>query len=259
MNKIAIALSLLLYSVVTYSQSELSERDQIGFFRLPDQRGINMFETPPQDSLPFDDVKLRLGGDFTIQYQGLSHSNGADEGSSNELIELGTGFNLATANMNFDVALEEGIRMNVVVYLSSRHHPEAWVKGGYLQIDKLTILNNDFIDKLMKNVTLKIGHMEINYGDAHFRRTDNARALYNPFVGNYIMDAFDTEVGMEAYFQKNGWLIMLAGSNGTVKPDVTNTSADPAIYGKIGYDKQLNEKLRVRLTSSCSSPSSFNT
>ena len=39
--------------------------------------------------------------------------------------------------------------------------------------------------------------MEINYGDAHFRRSDNGNAIYNPFVGNYIMDAFTTEIGGE--------------------------------------------------------------
>jgi hypothetical protein len=40
---------------------------------------------------------------------------------------------------------------------------------------------------LFEIVTVKVGHMEINYGDAHFRRSDNGNALYNPFVGNYIM------------------------------------------------------------------------
>lgn len=54
--------------------------------------------------------------------------------------------------------------------------------------------------------------MENNYGDAHFRRSDNAQAIYNPFVGNLIMDAFTTEVGAELYYRKNGlsvWLVSL--------------------------------------------------
>jgi hypothetical protein len=47
------------------------------------------------------------------------------------------------------------------------------------------------LETLMKYVALKVGHFEINYGDAHFRRTDNGNAMYNPFVGNLIMDAFN--------------------------------------------------------------------
>ena len=37
---------------------------------------------------------------------------------------------------------------------------------------------------LFEIVTVRVGHMEINYGDAHFRRSDNGNAMYNPFVGN---------------------------------------------------------------------------
>ena len=54
---------------------------------------------------------------------------------------------------------------------------------------------------LMQIATLRVGHLEINYGDAHFRRSDNGNALYNPFVGNYIMDAFTTEIGGEVYLK----------------------------------------------------------
>ena len=53
----------------------------------------------------------------------------------------------------------------------------------------------------MQIVTVRVGHFEINYGDAHFRRSDNGNAIYNPFVGNYIMDAFTTEIGGEVYLK----------------------------------------------------------
>ena len=68
------------------------------------------------------------------------------------------------------------------------------MKDGFLQIDESPV---EFapLQAIMKIVTIKVGHMEINYGDAHFRRSDNGNALYNPFVGNYIMDAFTTEIG----------------------------------------------------------------
>jgi hypothetical protein len=107
------------------------------------------------------------------------------------------------------------------------------------------------VDKLMENVTIKVGHMEVNYGDAHFRRTDNGNAMYNPFVGNLIMDAFTTEIGAEVYFQKNGFLGMVAMSGGEIQGGITRPKdREPVIYSKLGYDKQLNDQVRVRLTGS---------
>ena len=63
----------------------------------------------------------------------------------------------------------------------------------------------------MKYTTMKVGHFEINYGDSHFRRSDNGNAMYNPFVGNYILDAFTTEIGAEVYARSNGLIAMLGG------------------------------------------------
>ena len=60
----------------------------------------------------------------------------------------------------------------------------------------------------MEIVTVTVGHFEINYGDAHFRRSDNGNAIYNPFVGNYIMDAFTTEIGAEVYLEADGVIAM---------------------------------------------------
>jgi hypothetical protein len=107
-----------------------------------------------------------------------------------------------------------------------------------------------FLEDLMQKVTIKIGHMENNYGDAHFRRTDNGHALYNPFVGNLIMDSFTTEVGGEVYYQTDGWIGMLGFTNGRLNQSVSNTATKGAFLGKVGYDKQISEDLRFRLTGS---------
>ena len=50
--------------------------------------------------------------------------------------------------------------------MASHHHYETWVKGGYVQVDKVGFLKSEWLDKVWKNLTLKAGHMEINYGDA---------------------------------------------------------------------------------------------
>jgi len=216
-------------------------------YRQPDQRGVNVFESPKDSVLSFDGVQVRIGGSSTLQFQAVDHENSG----AVELIEIGDNFNLATANLDLDVVLAKGIRMHLRTYLSSRHHPEPYVKGGYFQIDNLDFISPGFLDEAMKYMTIKVGHMENNYGDAHFRRTDNAQAMHNPFVGNLIMDAFTTEVGGEVYFRKNGFLGMFGLTNGKLNQAVNNPgTTGVSLLAKLGYDTQLNDDLRLRLTGS---------
>jgi hypothetical protein len=94
---------------------------------------------------------------------------------------------------------------------------------------------------------------EFNYGDAHYRRTDNARAIYNPFVGNYIMDAFSTEAFGEVTVQANGFIGVIGITNGKLNQSVVvndNTDNKLSFFGKLGYDNQFNEDFRLRLTGS---------
>ncbi|MBN8587891.1 MAG: hypothetical protein J0L94_06165 [Rhodothermia bacterium] len=233
-------------------------------YRPYDKDGLNVFETPKQVTNWTGDVKVRLGGSFTQQYQHLSHSSAFFTDANNDkvndnLYNLAPGFNLATANLNVDVWLADGVRMNLVTYLSARHHNEAWVKGGYIQFDKLPFIKSDAVDKLMENVTIRVGHNELNYGDGHYRRTDNGNAVYNPFVGNYILDAFNTEIGGEVTYQKNGLLADFAMTTGAIngvitRPAATTNDPDnsrkPAYIGKLGFDKQLNDDFRIRATGS---------
>lgn len=101
----------------------------------------------------------------------------------------------------------------------------------------------------MKYTTIKIGHNEINYGDAHFRRSDNANALTNPFVGNLLMDAYATMVFAEVYYQRDGFITMVGATNGRLNQNA-NSGTSPSLYAKLGYDKQINPDLRVRFTGS---------
>jgi hypothetical protein len=93
--------------------------------------------------------------------------------------------------------------------------------------------------------------MEINYGDAHYRRNDGGNTMYNPFIENNLMDAFNTEIGGELYWQKSGVLAMVGITDGEIQGSVTKSKdRAPSIYGKIGYDKIYSEQTRVRLTGS---------
>ncbi|MDP4291064.1 MAG: hypothetical protein Q8908_08285 [Bacteroidota bacterium] len=227
-----------------------------------DKTGLNVFETPKVDTLQYTGLKIKIGGAFTQSWQSLqdSHSyvpvNGVDP---NKLVALAPGFNTANANLYFNVQLGDGILLNLTQYLSSRHHNETWVKGGFIQFDKLPFLHSAFVDNLMKYTTIKVGHMEINYGDAHFRRSDNGNSIYNPFIENNIMDEFATEIGMEVDVQHNGFLAVGGVTNGEIKGDELKATAypggsdgkhHPTFLGKIGFDKKLADNVRLRVTGS---------
>lgn len=208
------------------------------------------FEPSKADTSTFDGVKVKVGGDFALQFQSLTHSSEIDT-----LYELKPNLNLPTANLNLDVALYDGLKMHMRTYLSSRHHNEAWVKGGHMQVDKLDFISEGFLSNIMELVSIRVGLDEINYGDAHFRRSDNAEAINNPFVGNYIMDAFSTEAFGEITVQKSGIIGVLGVSNGKLNQNVTvtkryNGDNKLSLYGKLGYDKQISDDFRARLTAS---------
>ena len=139
-------------------------------YRPEDKRGINIFEAPKDESVPYSGFKLQWGAAFTQQFQGLDHSNTAAPRlvttngvttDANKLIRIGHGPNNAVANLYLNGQLAKGIRVQTTMFTSARHHQETWVKDGYLLIDASPIdwtpLNN-----IMKYVTVKAGHFEIN-------------------------------------------------------------------------------------------------
>jgi hypothetical protein len=231
-------------------------RNLIQYFRPYDQRGLNVFETSKVAGPTYRGFALQIGAAFTQQFQNLSHENtaaprvvgGVDQ---NRLKEIGPGFNNATANLFLDAQLAKGIRVSMTSYLSSRHHNETWVKDGFLQIDASPI-RHPVLDRLMQDLTLKVGHFEVNYGDFHYRRTDNGQALWNPFVGNLVLESFTTEVGGELQYKpRNGFLATVAVTNGEIRGTTANPKERTATYiGKVGFDRTWRDGVRTRLTGS---------
>jgi hypothetical protein len=239
-------MSAILFMI--FVQTAYGQRADLQYYRQPGQQGVNVFETSKTDTVAYEGMALRLGGGFALQFQGLSQSN-----SEGTLAELGKDFNLPTANLNIDAQLFDGVRMHLRTYLSARHHNESWVKGGHLQIDKLDFIRPGFMEGIMKYTTIRVGLDEFNYSDTHFRRSDNAQALYNPFVENFIMDAFSTEAFGEVTVQKSGFLAVIGLTNGKLNQNVVVTDKSdnkPSFFGKLGYDKQISDDLRLRLTGS---------
>src|SRR5450432_1347884 len=261
--------NLMVLSFMIAGSSTMAQHQQMQFFRPTDKNGLNVFETTKDDSASFHKLKVQVGGNFEQTFQALRDQNTAQPltqtgftGNVNSLIPLTNGFDLAMANLNIDAQLSDGIRVSLTTYLASRHHEDTWVKGGYIQFDKLLFLHSQLVDNLMKSVTIKIGQFDVDYGDQHYRRSDGGNTIYNPFVENYIMDEFATELGGEIYFHHKSGLFAMGGvTNGELNPTVVAATKidsatgivnhySAAFHGKLGFDKQITKDLRFRLTGS---------
>jgi hypothetical protein len=198
-----------------------------------------------------DSLKVKIGADFAMQFQAITHH------ADSALIPLGAALNLPAANLNVNAYLARGVKVNLEIYLSSRHHNETWVKGGYLLFDRLPFLKSD---RIMDHLSIKVGVTELNYGDAHFRRSDNGKVITNAFVGNYVLDAFTTAPALEIMYRNSGLLVMGGMTSGNLDPEIASYNSttrkytalnivdELAYYGKIGFDKQFGESYRLRLT-----------
>ncbi len=247
----------------------LAQFQKINNIRPYDKTGINVFEDPKDTATTFEGLKLKFGAGFTQQFQNLKHENpGALNNkvgsfspavAGNKLKDITAGFQTAQANLYMDVQLADGIRLNITSYLSGKHHNETWVKGGYIQFDKLPF-QGQFWDDIMKIATVKIGHFEVDYGDEHYRRSDGGNAIYNPFMEGNIVDEFATEIGGQVMLRKNGLFGTLAVTNGMIKGNIdslyaaSNPDGDlhksPSILLKGGFDKQLMKDVRIRVSGS---------
>ena len=268
-NKMNLYRQVLTFAFLVSAFSGMAQRQQMQYFRPNDKNGLNGFETKKDDTTSFQHLKVKVGGNFEQSYQMLRDKNTAlpmteagFSGNVNSLIPLTNGFDLAMANLNIDAQLSDGIRVNLTTYLSSRHHEDTWVKGGYIQFDKLLFMHSSLIDRVMQRVTIKIGQFDVDYGDQHYRRTDGGNTIYNPFVENYIMDEFATELGGEVYYHHPSGLFVMGGiTNGELDPTVIAANKidsatgqmnrySAAFHGKLGYDMQIAPDFRLRLTGS---------
>ncbi|MDX1940239.1 MAG: hypothetical protein SFU99_06780 [Saprospiraceae bacterium] len=291
---------LTVIMLVSFAAQSFAQQPELQYYRPWDKTGINTFEPSKKAEQPaYTGFKIRIGGSFTQDYQSLEHSNtptykavsATDARNTNYLYGVATnnvvggkntwllnagdsttaklsGFNLAMANLNLDFQIEDGIRVCLENYMSSRHHSEFWVKGGYIQIDKLPMFGNPqwFSDYLR----VKIGHFQPNFGDMQFRRTDGGNTMYNPFVENLILDAFSTEIGGEVYvFPTNNFMLMAGMTSGFINGNVekyaevpvgSNKEAikkNPSVFFKAAFDKQFENDFRFRLSASMYNNSSI--
>lgn len=222
------------------------------------QKFENTFEAPKDTSAFKGKPEVSFNTDLTFNYQGLSQE--FDVAAATDEITLQQGLSLPQANFDINAKVMSGFNVKLETMLSSHHHNETYVKGGYATIDNLDFIAPGFASDFMKNTTIKVGVDDINFGDDHFRRSDNADVMRNPFVHNTGVESYMQAPHLEIYYRMPtiNSLVMFGVTNGQVNPDDVSeshaagkgSSNRPAGYAKFAFDSQLNDALRVRLSES---------
>ena len=215
---------------------------------------MNVFETTKTPGVEYTGFKLDIGASFTAQVQDTAHENTATPllvGGihTNKLADIGFGFNNSTANLYLNAQLAPGIRVALTSYLSSRHHNETWVKDGYIQMDESPI--DTAALELFADRHGPCG----SHGD-QLRRCAlppqrQRQCALQPVRRQLHHGRFTTEVGGEVYLKTSSVVAMGAITGGEIRGTVVNPGQrGPAFIGKLGYDRQFNEDLRMRVTGS---------
>jgi len=99
-RRVGLVIALSAIPAVAFAQLPIT----IQHTRPTDERGVNVFEPPKEDTVSFKGARLSWGAAFRQDFQGLDHENtaaarlvnGVDQ---NKLITMGHGFNNAVANL----------------------------------------------------------------------------------------------------------------------------------------------------------------
>jgi len=242
---------------------------------------VQQFE-PEKDTSAFNGKpEVSFAVDLSFYYQGIDQAWSAskyaphvDANTWNVPGNTGAGvgdaesaLSLPSANFDINAKVMSGFNVKLQTMLASHHHNETYVKGGYATIDNLDFIAPGFLSGFMKDATIKIGVNDINYGDDQYRRTDNANVMRNPFINNLAVDAEDQGTHIELLYRipAISSFVMVGITNGQANPQDTaesdtygTTSNTYAVYGKIGFDHDYTDNLRLRITESVYNVSDVN-
>ncbi len=150
------------------------------------------------------DIDLYMGLDTLGRVQAIVQDNvkdtvGADGISSRR---LRSGFQTAYGNMSFLADFNKQMELYFDIFLADKPHQDR-LQGdeGYMLIRELPGPVGDIplVKMVFEKINVKAGQFETDFGDSHYRRSNNAAVQRNALVGNPIIDPRATEVGMEIY------------------------------------------------------------
>jgi hypothetical protein len=125
---------------------------------------------------------------------------------------LEPGFQTAWGSFEFLADFGGQLEVYYDVYMSTKAHTSQ-LQGheGYMLMRGLPEPLGDLpiVKAFFAIADVKAGQFDIDFGDHHYRRTDNARGQRNPFIGNTLLDPSATETGVEIMSKPTtvNWLV----------------------------------------------------
>ena len=185
------------------------------------------------------EMDLYMGLDTVGRFQWLSQGHVADTVGSDSTLSgpLSPGFQTAYGNFSFLADFEQDMEVYFNVFIADSPHPDK-LQGdeGYLLIRRLpdSLGETPRLRSLFDNVDIKAGQFELDFGDAHYRRSLNAAVQHNPLIGNYVVDPRAAEIGLELSSDEGrfpvNWLIGV-GSGGEAQDFQKNHAL--SLHGKL--------------------------
>lgn len=183
---------------------------------------------PETRSIVVPEINIRLETVGAWQALDIDKNTGGDAPA------MTTGLAGALGNLYLFATVVDGIDVFTEFYLSSKHHLGNFNDHeGYVLISRLPdSINVGPVEWLFKYIDLKGGHFEIDYGNQHWVRADNAEVQRNPLVGNYIVDPNVVEGGVEV-LGHHDWFHWVAGIGNGVTTEDFRRGRDYSKHGKI--------------------------
>ena len=113
------------------------------------------------------------------------------------------------------------------IFIASRPHEDT-MQGdeGFILFRRLPgpLGDCDLASAAFEMVNVKVGEFEMDFGDAHYRRSNNADVQRNPLIGNYVIDPRGTDIGFEMFSPRGSlpinWLVGVGvGNTGDLQAD----------------------------------------
>ena len=158
--------------------------------------------TPAQVTLVDNDtVKLYMTVDTVGTVQILNNYD-TYNAAGLPIAPITPGFQNAFGNMGFGAYFGKNkeVEMYYELYLDTWNHTsQTYGHEGYIIIHDIPgqAEGLSFMHGIFKFIDIKVGHMELDFGDAWLHRSNNGNTKRNPLIGNFVMDPNTTEIGGE--------------------------------------------------------------
>ena len=185
------------------------------------------------------DMDLFMGLDTVGRLQYLTQHNVKDTVGSDSVLpgQLSPGFQTAFGNLSFLADFDDQMEVYFDIFIADRPHQDR-LQGdeGYILLRGLpdALGETQLAKTIFDTVDIKAGQFELNFGDAHYRRSLNAAVQRNPLIGNYVVDPRDTEIGIEVSSDEGRFPInwLLGFGSGSDTEDFQKNHG-PSLHGKL--------------------------